>query len=140
MTGTLRRMEPDRQGQEETVRARYVVGCDGSHSSVRQSIGRSLVGDVANQAGAFEQFLYSQNQQFDAAGDVNGDGRIDSQDMFALRTTYQQGGASQAVKNELELAIRRRADVTQDVLGDDVVARPEEADERRDAAGLHCNR
>ena len=26
---TLQRMEPGRQGQEETVRARYVVGCDG---------------------------------------------------------------------------------------------------------------
>ncbi len=47
---TLQRMEPDCQGQEETVRARYVVGCDGSRSSVRQSIGRALVGDVANQA------------------------------------------------------------------------------------------
>ena len=47
---TLQRMEPDRQGQEETIRARYVVGCDGSRSSVRQSMGRSLVGDVTNQA------------------------------------------------------------------------------------------
>ena len=43
-------MEPDRQGHEETIRARYVVGCDGARSNVRQSIGRSLVGDVANQA------------------------------------------------------------------------------------------
>ena len=50
VTVTLQRMEPDRQGQEETVRSRYVVGCDGSRSSVRQSIGRALVGDVANQA------------------------------------------------------------------------------------------
>jgi len=50
VTVTLQRMEPDRQGQEETVRARYVVGCDGSRSSVRHSIGRALVGDVANQA------------------------------------------------------------------------------------------
>ncbi len=50
VTVTLQRMEPDRQGQEEIVRARYVVGCDGSRSSVRQSIGRSLVGDVENQA------------------------------------------------------------------------------------------
>jgi phenol 2-monooxygenase len=50
VTVTLQRMEPDRQGNEETVQARYVVGCDGSHSSVRQSIGRSLVGDVANRA------------------------------------------------------------------------------------------
>src|SRR5450432_1890960 len=50
VTVTLQRMEPDRQNQEETVRARYVVGRDGSRSSVRQSIGRALVGDVANQA------------------------------------------------------------------------------------------
>jgi len=47
---TLQRMGPDRQGQEETVRARYVVGCDGARSSVRQSMGRTLVGDVENQA------------------------------------------------------------------------------------------
>ena len=47
---TLQRTHPDHQGQEETVRARYVVGCDGARSSVRQSIGRALVGDVANQA------------------------------------------------------------------------------------------
>jgi 2-polyprenyl-6-methoxyphenol hydroxylase-like FAD-dependent oxidoreductase len=36
--------------QNETVRARYVVGCDGSRSTVRQSIGRALHGDSANQA------------------------------------------------------------------------------------------
>ena len=50
VTVTLQRMESDRQHQEEIVRARYVVGCDGSRSNVRQSIGRNLVGDVANQA------------------------------------------------------------------------------------------
>lgn len=47
---TLQRMDPGHEGQEEIVRARYVVGCDGARSSVRQSIGRTLVGDVANQA------------------------------------------------------------------------------------------
>ena len=50
VTVTLQRTEADRQGQVESIRARYVVGCDGSRSSVRQSIGRSLVGDVTNQA------------------------------------------------------------------------------------------
>ncbi|HEY7944680.1 MAG TPA: FAD-dependent monooxygenase, partial [Casimicrobiaceae bacterium] len=50
VTVTLQRMEPGHQGEEEIVRARYVVGCDGARSSVRQSIGRALVGDVANQA------------------------------------------------------------------------------------------
>jgi phenol 2-monooxygenase (NADPH) len=34
----------------ETVRARYVIGCDGARSQVRRSIGRELVGDAANQA------------------------------------------------------------------------------------------
>lgn len=37
-------------GTIETVRARYVVGCDGARSQVRRSIGRELVGDAANQA------------------------------------------------------------------------------------------
>jgi 2-polyprenyl-6-methoxyphenol hydroxylase-like FAD-dependent oxidoreductase len=37
-------------GTTETVRARYVVGCDGARSQVRRSIGRELVGDAANHA------------------------------------------------------------------------------------------
>ena len=37
-------------GEIETVRARYVVGCDGARSAVRSAIGRNLSGDSANQA------------------------------------------------------------------------------------------
>ncbi|MES2028567.1 MAG: FAD-binding monooxygenase [Pseudomonadota bacterium] len=37
-------------GQIETVKARYVVGCDGARSTVRKSIGRTLHGDSANHA------------------------------------------------------------------------------------------
>jgi len=33
-----------------TVRANYVVGCDGAHSAVRKAIGGTLRGDAANQA------------------------------------------------------------------------------------------
>jgi 2-polyprenyl-6-methoxyphenol hydroxylase-like FAD-dependent oxidoreductase len=40
----------DRGGQVETIRARYVVGCDGARSKVRQSMGRRLQGDSANHA------------------------------------------------------------------------------------------
>ncbi len=38
------------EGQIETIRARYVVGCDGARSQVRQSMGLALKGDSANHA------------------------------------------------------------------------------------------
>jgi phenol 2-monooxygenase (NADPH) len=47
---TIERLEPSHQGQTETVRARYVIGCDGARSTVRTSIGRELCGDSANHA------------------------------------------------------------------------------------------
>ena len=37
-------------GRERTIRAKYVVGCDGARSLVRQSIGTELRGDYANHA------------------------------------------------------------------------------------------
>ena len=50
VTVTLERVDPDHQGKVEAVKARYVVGCDGARSVVRQSLGRALHGDSANQA------------------------------------------------------------------------------------------
>jgi len=47
---TLERIDDQHQGQFETVKARYVVGCDGARSVVRTSIGRELHGDSANHA------------------------------------------------------------------------------------------
>jgi phenol 2-monooxygenase len=35
-------------GETSTIRARYVVGCDGARSGVRDAIGRELVGDAMN--------------------------------------------------------------------------------------------
>jgi phenol 2-monooxygenase len=50
VTVTLERTDPAYEGQQEVVRARYVVGCDGARSAVRGAIGRELKGDRANQA------------------------------------------------------------------------------------------
>jgi phenol 2-monooxygenase (NADPH) len=50
LTVRLERLDPVHQGWIETVKARYVVGCDGAHSTVRRSIGRVLRGDSANHA------------------------------------------------------------------------------------------
>jgi phenol 2-monooxygenase len=37
-------------GETSTMRAKYVVGCDGSRSRTRAAIGRELVGDVTNES------------------------------------------------------------------------------------------
>src|SRR5271165_660379 len=50
VTVRLERLDPAHEGEVETVKARYVVGCDGARSDVRQSLGRALHGDSANQA------------------------------------------------------------------------------------------
>jgi phenol 2-monooxygenase (NADPH) len=50
VTARLERLDPSHEGRTEVVKARYVVGCDGARSGVRQSIGLKLEGDSANKA------------------------------------------------------------------------------------------
>lgn len=50
VTVTLERVDSGHEGQVETIKARYVVGCDGARSAVRAALGRVLHGDSANQA------------------------------------------------------------------------------------------
>jgi phenol 2-monooxygenase len=50
VTVGIERLDPPHEGQTETVKARYVVGCDGARSTVRKAIGRELHGDSANHA------------------------------------------------------------------------------------------
>ncbi len=50
VTVRLERTDPGHEGEVETIRARYVVGCDGARSAVRKALGHELRGDSANQA------------------------------------------------------------------------------------------
>ncbi|GAA1347138.1 FAD-dependent monooxygenase [Arthrobacter roseus] len=47
---TLTQVGGPNDGQERTVKAKYVVGCDGARSKVRASIGCTMAGDQANHA------------------------------------------------------------------------------------------
>jgi phenol 2-monooxygenase len=44
----LKQREPT--GEISTIRAKYVVGCDGARSRIRPALGRELVGDVTNES------------------------------------------------------------------------------------------
>lgn len=50
VTVRLERVDAANEDKVETIRARYVVGCDGARSTVRKAIGRDLHGDSANHA------------------------------------------------------------------------------------------
>ncbi len=50
VTVTLRLTAGEAAGTERTVRAKYVVGCDGARSAVREAIGRKHLGKQSNHA------------------------------------------------------------------------------------------
>jgi phenol 2-monooxygenase len=50
VTVNMHRTRGEDAGSERAVRAKYVIGCDGARSAVRESIGLDLVGDQANHA------------------------------------------------------------------------------------------
>lgn len=50
VTVRLERVDAANEDKVKTIKARYVVGCDGARSTVRKSIGRELHGDSANHA------------------------------------------------------------------------------------------
>src|SRR5690606_10664357 len=50
VTVTVKRTIPDAESETRTVRAKYVVGCDGAHSAVRKAIGCEHLGNPSNHA------------------------------------------------------------------------------------------
>ncbi|MEV5051496.1 FAD-binding monooxygenase [Arthrobacter sp. LAR12-1-1.1] len=61
VTVTLLHTAGPYEGQERTVRAKYVVGADGARSKVRESIGCTLAGDQANHAWGVMDVLANTN-------------------------------------------------------------------------------
>jgi hypothetical protein len=70
--------------------------------------------DVNDANTGFEKVLYSQNSLFNPAADVNADGRVDNNDLFALPALYQARGASSATQTEARAAVLRRGNLNND--------------------------
>ena len=94
------------QAQIETVRAKYVVGCDGARSRVRSAIGRELKGDALNQAWGVMDVLA--NTDFP---DVRFKAAIQSKDQGNMLIIPREGGYMFRVYIELDkLAENERID------------------------------
>ena len=66
--------------------------------------------------GSFEDVLYSQNSKFNAAGDLDGNGEVDTLDLFALATHFEANPISPSVLAGFNGVVERRGDM--DVIGD----------------------
>jgi alpha-amylase len=64
--------------------------------------------------GSFETVLYSQNSQFRATADLDGNGRIDNLDLFALGPSLVSSGAGVGVLAAYDGVLARRGDINQD--------------------------
>ena len=62
----------------------------------------------------FENILYSQNNLFHAAADVDGDGRVTNLDLFALGDVLTAGGAHPTAITAYDTLLRKRGDINQD--------------------------
>lgn len=94
------------QAQVETIRAKYVVGCDGARSRVRSAIGHELHGDALNQAWGVMDVLA--NTDFP---DVRLKAAIQSKDQGNMLIIPREGGYMFRVYIELDkLAENERID------------------------------
>jgi hypothetical protein len=60
--------------------------------------------------------LYSQNSQFNAAADLDGNGRVDNLDLFALGPHLVSSGVTPTILNSFNGVLLRRGDINQDSL------------------------
>jgi hypothetical protein len=64
--------------------------------------------------GSFEQILFSQNELFSGAADIDGNGDVDNLDLFALGPVLTSNNASLAARTAYDNLLLKRADINQD--------------------------
>ena len=87
VTVNLERTDEHCFGDRKTLKARYVVGCDGARSTVRKAIGGRLRGDAAHQAWGVIDFLAVTDFP-----DIRMKSIIQSQDAGSILVLPREGG------------------------------------------------
>lgn len=104
-------------GAPETVRARYVVGCDGARSAVRSALGLSLQGDSANKAWGVMDVLAVTDFP-----DIRLKALIQSADEGSIVVIPREGGYLVRIYVELEKLSENERVASRNLTADDVIA------------------
>ncbi len=110
---TLVTFEPTGNSNVQRLTGQWVDG-RGSGLGDLDHDGQYQPADMAFSDFGFERVLYSQNAEFNPAGDVNADGRVDNLDLYALDAALQAAGAPQATLDAYGEMLLRRGDFTGD--------------------------
>ena len=117
VTATFERNDAANQGQVETVRARYVVGCDGARSTVRKMLDIPLRGDAANKSwGVMDALLVTDFP------DIRVKSFIQSGEGGSVIIVPREGGHLVRLYIELELLSKHQRVASLDIALDDLIA------------------
>lgn len=117
VTATIERTDPDQQGKVESVRARYVVGCDGARSTVRKMLDIPLHGDSANKAWGVMDALVVTNFP-----DIRVKSFIQSENHGAIMIVPREGGYLVRLYIEMDLLKKNERVSALDITLDDLVS------------------
>ncbi|WP_299182879.1 FAD-dependent monooxygenase [uncultured Neptuniibacter sp.] len=118
VTATFERNNAEESAKVETVRARYVVGCDGARSAVRKNLAIELEGDSANKAwGVMDVLLVTDFP------DIRVKSFIQSKENGAVMLVPREGGYLVRLYVELDLLGKDQRASNLDLGVDDIIAK-----------------
>ncbi|MBV9395858.1 MAG: FAD-binding monooxygenase [Methylobacteriaceae bacterium] len=117
VTARLKRLDSSHGGEIETVKVRYVVGCDGARSTVRNCIGRALYGDSANHAWGVMDVLAVTDFP-----DIRLKGLIQSANQGTIVLIPREGGYLVRIYVELDKLDQNERVSNRNISADDLIA------------------
>ncbi|MEM7061020.1 MAG: FAD-dependent monooxygenase [Pseudomonadota bacterium] len=121
ITATFKRVDEAGKDKIETVKARFLVGCDGGRSQVRRSMGVTLEGDSANKAWGVMDLLL--NTDFP---DIRVKSFIQSKDHGAVMTIPREGGYLCRFYVEMDKIEKDKRASEIEVTSDDLIAKAQQ--------------
>lgn len=118
ITATFERNDAAQSAKVETIKARYVVGCDGARSAVRKNLSIALQGDSANKAwGVMDVLLVTDFP------DIRVKSFIQSRENGAVMLIPREGGYLVRLYVELDLLNKDQRASQLELTADDIIAK-----------------